>query len=548
MIAARHLKRLIRINRVLVRYGLDEFIRATHLYRPLRIARLVFPWNWGRRMHDHPRGERIRLALESLGPIFVKFGQILSTRPDLLPVDIAEELAKLQNRVPPFPGAEARALAESAYGRSLDDVFAEFDVEPLAAASVAQVHAARLNDGTEVIVKILRPDMDTIIRRDLEILYILADLAHRYSDEAKRLRPREVVAEYEKTILNELDLIREAGNTALLKRNFAGSELLYVPEVYWDYCRTNVLVLERIRGVPISEVDTLKTAGTDMQKLAENGVEIFFTQVFRHNFFHADMHPGNIFVDVTDPTNPVYKAVDFGIVGTLSPRDQHYLAENFLAFFDRDYRRIAQLHIDSGWVPAGTRIDELEGAIRTVCEPIFNKPLKEISFGRFLLHLFQTARRFNMEVQPQLVLLQKTLFNIEGLGRQLYPELDLWKTAYPILKEWMAERFSGRTLLRQLRDRWPEAQNLLQEGPKLLLDLLKQASDGTLKIEVTDPEVRKLQEQERIEGRRRYWAITGAALLISGSFLITTMFPPLWLGWTVAAAGLLALLTGRPRQ
>ncbi len=548
MVAPRHLLRLVRINRVLVRHGLDELILAAHLYRPLRIMRLFLPWNWGRRSLDKPRGERIRLALEALGPIFVKFGQALSTRPDLLPLDIAEELAKLQDRVPPFPGAQAKAIAEKAYGKPLDEIFAEFNEEPLAAASVAQVHTARLSDGRDVIVKILRPNMKEVIQRDLDVLYVLADLAHRYWQDVRRLRPREVVAEYEKTILNELDLIREAGNTAHLRRNFAGSPLLYVPEVYWEYCRLNVLVMEQIHGVPISDVETLKKKKTDMQKLAENGVEIFFTQVFRHNFFHADMHPGNIFVDVSNPKEPRYMAVDFGIVGTLSPRDQHYLAENFLAFFDRDYHRIAQLHIDSGWVPAATRVDELESAVRTVCEPIFNKPLKDISFGRFLLHLFQTARKFNMEVQPQLVLLQKTLFNIEGLGRQLYPDLDLWKTAYPIMKVWMAERISGRMLLKQLRDRWPEVQTLIQEGPKLLIDVLKRASEGELKIEVNSSDLRRMREEQQDNNRRRYWTIAGAALIVSGTILVTTVFEPRWLGWATATAGLLALILGKPRS
>ncbi|HXC21432.1 MAG TPA: ubiquinone biosynthesis regulatory protein kinase UbiB, partial [Steroidobacteraceae bacterium] len=423
----------MQIQRALVRHRLDDFVRATHLYRPLRFLFYFSPWTWFQRSIGVARGERLRLALEELGPIFVKFGQALSTRRDLLPVDVADELAKLQDRVPPFPGEIAVATIEKTFGLPLGEVFGSFESTPLAAASIAQVHAATLkNGGEEVVVKILRPGMREVIDLDLEVLDALAKLADQYWEEARPVRPIEVVAEYRKTVTDELDLLREAGNAAQLKRNFAGSSLLYVPAVHWDYCRPNIMVMERIHGIIVSQIDELRARGTDIAKLAENGVEIFFTQVFRHNFFHADMHPGNIFVQVEDPKNPRYAAVDFGIVGTLQPRDQHYLAENFMAFFDRDYARIAALHIESGWVPRGTRIDELESAVRTVCEPIFNKPLKEISFAQVLLRLFATARRFDMRVQPQLILLQKTLFNIEGLGRQLYPELDLWKTAQPV--------------------------------------------------------------------------------------------------------------------
>ena len=438
----RVLARLIEIQRVLLRHGLDDFVRATHLYRPLRFLFFLSPLVWFARRRQASRGERLRLALEELGPIFVKFGQAVSTRRDLLPEDIADELARLQDRVPPFPGAQARRLIESSYGVPLTAVFASFDETPLAAASIAQVHAARLPGGEEVVVKVLRPDMRALIERDLEVLHALAELAQRYWPEGRRLRPREVVAEYQKTVLDELDLMREAANASQLKRNFAGSDELYVPEVYWDHCRSDVMVMERIHGVPISDLAALRAAGTNIARLAESGVRIFFTQVFRHNFFHADMHPGNIFVIVDDPQQPRYAAVDFGIVGTLDPRDQYYLAENFLAVFERDYRRVAQLHLQSGWVPAGARIDEMESAVRTVCEPIFDRPLKDISFGRILLRLFEISRRFNVQIQPQLVLLQKTLLNVEGLGRQLYPELDIWSTASPILRQWMRERVS----------------------------------------------------------------------------------------------------------
>ena len=401
MISLRVARRLLTIHRVLVRYGLDDFVRATHLYRPLRFVFFLSPWTWFSRRRG-TRGERLRRALEDLGPIFVKFGQVVSTRRDLLPPDIADELAKLQDRVPPFPGEAAKSRIEEALGRPVSELFRSFEVTPLAAASIAQVHEAVLHDGREVVVKVLRPGMREQIGLDLEVLHSLAALAEEYWPDSRRLRPREVVVEYEKTILNELDLMREAGNASQLKRNFAGSTMLHVPEVYWDLCRQEVMVMERIHGVQISEVAKLRELGTDIPKLAENGVKIFFTQVFRHNFFHADMHPGNIFVDVSDPANPRYAAVDFGIVGTLDPRDQLYLAGNFLAFFERDYRRVAVLHLESGWVPAGTRVDELESAVRTVCEPIFDKPLKDISFGVVLLHLFDIARRYEMQVQPQL--------------------------------------------------------------------------------------------------------------------------------------------------
>jgi len=378
----RTLLRLMTIQRVLVRHGLDEIITATHILRPLRFFFYLFPRRSNR---TAPLGERIRLALEELGPIFVKFGQAVSTRRDLLPREVADELAKLQDRVPPFPADEAVAILDAAYGKSVDEVFARFDYEPFAAASIAQVHTAALDDGTEVIVKLLRPGVREHIERDLEVLFALAGLADRYWENSKRLRPLEVVAEYQKTVIDELDLMREGANAAQLKRNFQGSDMLYVPAIYWDYCRPEVLVQERVYGIPISDMDALRAAGTNIQTLAENGVEIFFTQVFRHNFFHADMHPGNIFVTVDDPEKPIYAAVDFGIVGTLSALDQQYLAGNFLAFFDRDYYKIAKLHLDSGWVPADTRIDELETAVRTVCEPIFNKPLAEISFAHVLI-------------------------------------------------------------------------------------------------------------------------------------------------------------------
>jgi ubiquinone biosynthesis protein len=536
--------RLLQIQRVLVRHGLDEFILATHLFRPLRFAFYLSPATWFERKKGGPRGERIRLALEELGPIFVKFGQALSTRRDLLPPDIADELAKLQDRVPPFPVAEAKAIIARVYGKPAEEVFERFDDQPLAAASIAQVHTARLHSGEEVVVKIVRPGVRERIERDLEVMFVLAGLARDYSKEGYRLRPTEVVQEYEKTIIDELDLMREAANAAQLKRNFEGSPLLYVPAVYWDYCRAEVMVMERIHGVLVNDMAELRRRGTNIQALAENGVAIFFTQVFRHNFFHADMHPGNIFVQTDDPENPVYAAVDFGIVGTLDARDQHYLAENFLAFFDRDYNRVARLHIDSGWVPDNVRVEDLEGAVRTVCEPIFQKPLDEISFGTVLMRVFEVARRFDMRVQPQLLLLQKTMLQIEGLGRQLYPQLDLWKTARPILQEWGADRLSGRNIADGLRRQLPDLSEAVRMLPQLLQQFVQKAAEGTLRIRVDQDSSAELRREIRESGRRRDQTILGAAVLLAG--ILWLAFRTDWLpGVVLSAAGLLTALFAR---
>ena len=536
------LLRLLSIQRVLVRHGLDEVITATHFLRPLRFLFYLFP-----RAKDvsDPLGKRIRLALQELGPIFVKFGQAVSTRRDLLSTDVADELAMLQDRVPAFPADQAVTILENIYGKSVDEVFSRFDREPFAAASIAQVHTAALPDGTEVIVKLLRPGVRELIERDLDVMYALAGLADKYWEHGKRLRPLELVAEYEKTIFDELDLMREGANTAQLKRNFAGSDLLYVPEVYWDFCRPEVLVQERIYGTPISDMQTLLAAGTNIQKLAENGVEIFFTQVFRHNFFHADMHPGNIFVQIEDPENPKYVAVDFGIVGTLSPSDQKYLAGNFLAFFDRDYHKIAKLHLDSGWVPPETRIDELESAVRTVCEPIFNKPLSQISFAQVMIGLFATARRFNMEIQPQLMLLQKTLFNIEGLGRQLYPELDLWKTAHPILRQWMDEQVGGRAFMNSLREDLPQLRDAMRELPGVIKYLSEQITQGDLQLNLRSPDLKQIREQLRDQQKQRYLLALGATAALSGT-LVLTLGVSAVLGWALIAVGVAAAIGGRP--
>ena len=455
------LLRLLRILSVGLRFGLEEFFLGHERVRPLRwLVRATLFW----RPLSEPRGVRLRRALEALGPIFVKFGQMLSTRRDLVPLDIADELAQLQDRVPPFPSDQAILTLEAAYRRPLAKVFAEFDVVPVASASVAQVHFARLMDGTAVAVKVLRPGIAPVIAHDVSLLYAAAGLLEKLFADGKRLRPREVVSEFEKHLEDELDLMREAANCSQLRRNFLDSPLLMVPEVYWDYCDKSVMVMDRMDGIPVSQVERLRESGTDIPRLAATGVEIFFTQVFRDGFFHADMHPGNILVR---PGSEQYIALDFGIMGTLTEVDKQYLARNFLAFFRRDYKGVALAHLESGWVPADTRVDELEAAVRAVCEPVFDRPLKEISFGRVLLQLFQASRRFNVEIQPQLVLLQKTLLNIEGLGRQLDPDLDLWKTAKPFLERWMNEQVGWRALARSLRDEAPKWATLLPQLPRL---------------------------------------------------------------------------------
>ncbi|WP_421132619.1 ubiquinone biosynthesis regulatory protein kinase UbiB [Alteromonas sp. A079] len=467
--------RLYKIGKVLLEHGLDNLIPAKWLPWYARVMRhCIF---WIRNKHkDKSEGERITLALQTLGPVFIKFGQMMSTRRDLLPPSIANELARLQDKVPPFSTEAAQDIIKASLGiPSLSILFSEFQAQPLASASIAQVHAATLKANNEdVVVKVLRPDIRDIIEADMELLFSIANVLQRWLPDGKRLRPVEVVVEYRKTIVDELDLLRESANGIQLGRNFEGSDALYVPKIYSYHCRHNVLVMERIYGIPISNIDTLLAQNTNMKVLAERGVEVFFTQVFRDSFFHADMHPGNIFVSTEHPENPKYIAIDFGIVGTLNREDKRYLAENFIAFFNRDYRKVAQLHADSGWVPNDTNIDEFEMAIRTVCEPIFQKPLAEISFGNVLLQLFNTARRFNMVVQPQLVLLQKTLLYVEGLGRQLYPQLDLWKTAKPFLENWMKEQIGFSAMLGKVKDNLPFWSEKLPEMPDLLYDSMQQ--------------------------------------------------------------------------
>ena len=459
---------------VVLRHGLDELVLSSFQHPLLR---LLTRWVSIGRDLSVPRGQRLREALERLGPIFVKFGQVLSTRRDLLPPDIADELAALQDRVPPFPSAVAVATIERAFGRKIDEVFAAFEHTPVASASIAQVHFATLKDGREVAVKVLRPNMLPVIDKDLGLMRVMAGWVERLSADGKRLKPREVVAEFDKYLHDELDLVREAANAAQLRRNMQDVGLVLIPEMYWDFCRPEVMVMERMKGVPISRIEELRARGVDIPRLARDGVTIFFTQVFRDGFFHADMHPGNIQVSVEPASFGRYISLDFGIVGTLTEYDKEYLAQNFSAFFRRDYKRVAELHIESGWVPRGTRVDELESAIRAVCEPYFDRPLKEISLGMVLMRLFQTSRRFNVEIQPQLVLLQKTLLNIEGLGRELDPELDLWSTAKPFLQKWMLDQVGPQRLLRQLKEEAPQYAKLLPALPRLLHDYLQQRPD-----------------------------------------------------------------------
>jgi ubiquinone biosynthesis protein len=508
----RHLLRGAFIVWVALRYGLDELVLSSFRHPGIRALTRVI--TLGRRL-EAPRGQRLREALQRLGPIFVKFGQVLSTRRDLLPADIAVELALLQDRVPPFPTEVAVATIEKAFGRPLDDVFEYFEPTPVASASIAQVHFARLKDprhaGREVAVKVLRPQMLPVIEKDLSLMRMMAGWVEKLSDDGRRLKPREVVAEFDKYLHDELDLLREASNAAQLRRNMAGLDLVLIPEVIWDWCRSDVMVMERMNGVPINRIDELRRLGVDIRKLARDGVTIFFTQVFRDGFFHADMHPGNIQVSTDPATFGRYISLDFGIVGTLTEFDKEYLAQNFTAFFRRDYRRVAELHIESGWVPPETRVDELESAIRAVCEPYFDRPLKEISLGMVLMRLFQTSRRFNVEIQPQLVLLQKTLLNIEGLGRELDPDLDLWATAKPFLERWMAEQMGPRRLWRQLQAEAPHYVKWLPAMPRLLAQVLQQQAQAGRRG--SDVE-RLLAEQQRTNRLLQAILYTGAGFVL----------------------------------
>jgi len=508
--------RLLTIARIVVRYGLDDLLLSVVSFEYLRPLYKLMPWKWGRRQIPAP-AIGLRAALEELGPVFIKFGQVLSTRRDMLPEEYANELAKLQDKVPPFPSEQAIDLIEASFNQSVDVMFKRFDREPLAAASIAQVYSASLKDGQEVIVKVVRPDIEQVIQQDINLMYLLAKLVSHLSPTGKRLRPVEVVAEYEKTIFDELDLQREASNANQLRRNFEDSEDLYIPKVYWDYCTHNVMVLERIYGVTGGDIAALNAAGTDMKVLAERGVDIFFTQVFKHNFFHADMHPGNVFVDISNPKDPSYISVDFGIVGSLSLQDQRYLAENLHAFFNRDYKRVAEVHIESGWVPAETSVVEFEAAIRTVCEPIFQLTFKDISYGKLLLRLFQTAQRFDMEVQPQLVLLQKTLLNIEGMGREVYPDLDLWVTAKPFIERWMDEQVGVRALVNGAMKHFPKFVEQLPGMPVALNEVILQMhSQNQQKPQYDELQAQRLQQAIQHSNQRIVTSIIGSGCLIGG--------------------------------
>ena len=522
MISPKIILRLIRINWVMIYHGLDEIVLKTHLFRSIRYLAFFSPSYWLRNKRE-PRGVRIRRTLEDLGPIYVKFGQTLSTRKDLLPEDIAEELVKLQDRVPPFSEEIARKIIEEQLGMTIKEAFADFDSKPLASASIAQVHTATLHNGEKVIVKVLRPNIEDKIYSDVALLHELARLAEKFWMDARRLRAMDIVAEFEKTTIDELDLVREAANASAIRSNFKDSEMLYIPEIHWPLTRRKVMVMERIYGIPVGDIEALRAGNADFKKLAERGVEVFFTQVFRDNFFHADMHPGNVFVDLPDK----YMAVDFGIVGSLSDSDQRYLAENFLAFFNHDYRRVAQMHIQSGWVPSTTRVEEFEAAIRSVCEPIFEKPLKDISFGLLLLRLFQTARRFDMVVQPQLVLLQKTLLNIEGLGRQLYPDLDLWQTAKPFLENWFEQRLGPTAKIKELLSKLPEITEQLPEFPALFLHAIQSTAQIEKQMQLQNQEIVLLRKQLQKNSKSNLLAVLTGSIIIAAALLWQSLAPVL---------------------
>ncbi|MFN2327865.1 MAG: ubiquinone biosynthesis regulatory protein kinase UbiB [Chromatocurvus sp.] len=537
------MSRLLRLGRILQvvgRHRLDDIIDADRVPRGVRLLLHLNPFRLGARA-EAARAQRLRHALEELGPVFIKFGQMLSTRRDLMPEDIADELARLQDRVPAFPAPQSRKIIEQALGDPVEVLFARFDATPMASASVAQVHAAQLQDGREVVIKVLRPDIEPVIRQDIALLFLLARLAERFLREGWRLRPVALVSDYEQVILDELDLAREAANASQLRRNFADGRLVYVPEVHWAYTRRNVYVMERIHGIPVTDLKTLRQRGTNLKLLAERGVEIFFTQVFRDSFFHADMHPGNIFINADDPADPRYIAIDCAIIGSLSEGDQYYLARNLLGIFQRDYHEVARLHVECGWVPPETRVEDFEAAMRAVCEPIFEKPISEISFGQLLVYLFSTARRFDMEVQPSLILLQKTLLNIEGLGRQLYPQLNLWDTAQPYLENWLRERYSPQQMVKRLQYYLPSWLERLPQVPDALFEQLQSRRQATPARRSSEGAMRR--QQQRLAARRQHRQIAGAAC--AGGALLTipalqpvlsTLPPAGWFLFALAAA------------
>lgn len=539
------LRRLYFIIKVFLSYGLDELIPRLRITLPIRLWRRGIFW-LPNRHKELELGVRLRMALEELGPVWIKFGQMMSTRRDLFPPLIADQLAILQDRVAPFDGKLAKEQIEKSLGGPLEAWFDDFDITPLASASIAQVHTATLKEnGKAVVIKVIRPDILPVIKADMRLIYRLARWLPRLMPESRRLRPVEVVADYEKTLIDELNLLREAANSIQLRRNFENSNLLYVPEVYSDYCSETMLVMERIYGIPINDVVALEQHGVNMRLLAERGVQVFFTQVFRDSFFHADMHPGNIFVSYEHPHDPLYIGIDCGIVGSLNKADKRYLAENFIAFFNRDYRKVAELHVDSGWVPANTNVEDFEFAIRTVCEPIFEKPLAEISFGHVLLNLFNTARRFNMEVQPQLVLLQKTLLYIEGVGRQLYPQLDLWKTAKPFLEDWIKDQVGIPAIIRSVKEKAPFWAERLPELPDLFYDSLRQHKRLQFSV---DRLANELSVQRERQHQSRYLFGIGATLLLGGTALVITRPGMEVLPTVMIVAGLLAWIVGWRRS
>lgn len=531
----RHFFRSLHIAFILARYRLDELLVALP---PLRFARVVRLVPWGRRrIREQPRGVRFRLALQELGPIYVKFGQILSTRRDLLPEDIAEELTGLQDAVTPFPGDQARAIVEHDLKAPISDNFAEFDEKPLASASIAQVHAARLKTGEDVVVKVVRPGIRDRIRRDISLLKTLAGIAQRYHPEGHRIRPTEIVAEFERVIYDELDMQREAANASMLRRNFENSRDLYIPQVHWSLTHSRVLTMERVNGVPVKDVDELRRRGVDMEELARRGVRVFYSQVFRDNLFHADMHPGNIRVDATDPDDASFIALDFGIVASLTARDLYYIGENFMAIFNQEYRRVAELHVEAGWVPADTRIDELEAAVRTVCEPNFTRPLEEVSFAELVIQLFGVAHRFKLTLQPQLIMLQKTLLNIEGIGRMLYPKLNIWDVAKPELEAIFRERYGLERTAKQLRRELPGWLAKAPDLPDLIYDYLKRSSRGELTLRVAGEDLENLRDQLQHHNRRLPGTILAAGILVASAILAAYRIGPFFLDLPVIAVG-----------
>ncbi|CED58069.1 Probable ubiquinone biosynthesis protein UbiB [Moritella viscosa] len=513
------LKRFYHIQKVVLEYGIDELLPAQLQPLSARLFRKSIFWIKNQHSEKSP-AERIKLTLQQLGPVFIKFGQMLSTRRDLLPQEFAEQLAMLQDQVPPFDSQLAMQQIESALGQSIDDVFDNFDPVPLASASIAQVHTAKLkSNGEDVVIKIIRPDIEPIIRADTQLMKRLSKVLLKLVPEVTRLRPLEVVLDYEKTILDELNLEREAANAIQLRRNFLDSKELYVPEIYPDFSHKNMIVMERIYGIPVSDIAALEAQGTNMKLLAERGVETFFTQVFRDSFFHADMHPGNVFVSYETPEDPRWIGIDCGIVGTLNREDKRYLAENLLAFFHRDYRKVAELHVDSGWVPSYVDVNDFEFAIRTVCDPIFEKPLAEISFGHVLVNLFATARKFDMTVQPQLVLLQKTLLYIEGLGRQLYPQLDLWDTAKPFLENWVKEQMGPQAVFSAVKQRAPFWAEKLPELPELVFDTLTKATKQQAKLDTLFTQAERFTQQQAYANKGRYLLSCGGVLMICAAIV-----------------------------